>query len=371
MLTSPAELAARRDEWSALLARSDSNQPTLSPDWLLTWWNVFGDERALKAVLFVDDGRLVGLAALSARLHRHRGAIPFRRLELLGSGEPEADEICSEYIGPIAERGGEAQVARALADSLASDRLGEWDELVLPAMDGDLPLPRLLAEELGRRGFAVETTITARAPHIPLPASWPDYLAALPGSRRYAIQRALRDFERYAGAEAKFHIAQNEDEVARGRAILLELHAERWRAEGGTGAFASPRFRAFHDTMMPLLLRAGALELLWLELRGEPLAALYNIVWDGKVQYYQSGRRMQLPKSVRPGLVLHAHAIRRAIEAGRREYDFLAGEPAWKLQLALATRPIVELRVARPGWRETARGLTERGLAWARRLRKR
>jgi hypothetical protein len=336
---------------------------------LLTWWNVFGEGRTLRAALFSEGARLAGLALLCSRQHRHRGAIPFRRLELVGSGEPEADEICSEYIGPIAERGAEAAVARALAESLFAGQLGEWDELILPAMDGELALPGLLAEALERRGIAVESTVTARAPHIPLPKTWPDYLAALPGSRRYAVQRALRDFDRFAGADAKFHVAQTDDDLARGRAILQKLHGERW--EGTGGVFASPRFCAFHDAVMPLLLRAGALELWWLEVRGEPLAALYNIVWNGKVQYYQSGRRMQLPKSVRPGLVLHAHAIRHAIEAGRREYDFLAGEPAWKLQLALATRPIVELRAARPGWRETARGLAERGLAWARRLRKR
>ena len=43
--------------------------------------------------------------------------------------------------------------------------------------------------------------------------------------------------------------------------------------------------------------------------------------------------------------------------AGRREYDFLAGTSRYKMDLALATRPLFTLRGGRPGWREQARGL--------------
>ena len=41
---------------------------------------------------------------------------------------------------------------------------------------------------------------------------------------------------------------------------------------------------------MAWLLEQGALELLWLSVRGEPVAALYGMVWAGKVYAYQCGR---------------------------------------------------------------------------------
>src|SRR5262249_9758253 len=107
------ELAAYRRRWASLLERSACNRPTMSPTWLLSWWRVFGDgdRRRLAAIVVLDGDRLVGLAPLCIRRHWYPPGIPFRRVELLASGEPEEDAICSEYLGVIAERGQEADVA--------------------------------------------------------------------------------------------------------------------------------------------------------------------------------------------------------------------------------------------------------------------
>jgi hypothetical protein len=121
---------------------------------------------------------------------------------------------------------------------------------------------------------------------------------------------------------------------------------------------------------MPRLLEEGALEVAWLLVRGEPVAAAYNIAWNGKVAYYQCGRRLGVPDAVRPGIVLLAHLIRGAIEAGRREFDFLGGMALYKTQPALATRPLVQVRAARPCLREYLRRTADCGLRWARALRK-
>jgi CelD/BcsL family acetyltransferase involved in cellulose biosynthesis len=372
VVTDVAELEAIRPAWEELLARSASSDPTLTPIWLLAWWRVFGPEggRALRAALFHDGARLAGLAPLLARPHRHRSGIPCRRLELLATGEAEADEIGSDYVGVIAERGAEGDVAAALAGALAGGALGPWDELAMPAMRGDAALPVLLAEALRGRGLDATVEVTSVSPHIPLPATWDGYLAALPSSRRYLVRRSIRDLEAWAGGALRLERATTRDELARGLAILTRLHAERWSAEDQAGVFASPRFRAFHEEVMPALLDRGALDLRWIEARGEPIAAIYNVVWQGKVQFYQGGRRMDLPKGLRPGTVIQALAIRAAIEEGRREYDFLAGTSRYKMELALAARPLVELRATRPSLGAAARRAAELAIAQAQALRR-
>jgi CelD/BcsL family acetyltransferase involved in cellulose biosynthesis len=151
-------------------------------------------------------------------------------------------------------------------------------------------------------------------------------------------------------------------ELERGSAVLRALHGERWSASGRRGAFASRRFRAFHDQVMRALLAAGALELSWLSVRGEPVAALYNFSWNGKVYFYQSGRKLDVPTSVRPGIVAHVFAIRRAIEAGRLEYDFLGGASQYKRKLATAARPLLSVRAVRSPVLERARSALERGI---------
>jgi CelD/BcsL family acetyltransferase involved in cellulose biosynthesis len=367
-----ATLTDLRDEWLGLLQRSCANEPMLSPVWLLTWWRIFGnlDGRRLRVVLFRQEERLVGLAPLLLRLRHHR-LLPFRRLEAIGTGEAEEDSICPDYLNILAERGFEPAVATALADVMAKESIGDWDELVIPKMDGEGEMPLLLADALRRTGVAATLEVTDAAAHIPLPSTWDAYLKALSPSRRYYLNRSLRDFDKWCGGVREIRCASSPAEREEGRQILQRLHQERWTCAARRGVFASPRFTAFHEAVQEAFLESGNLELLWLCARGEPVAAVYNIVWDGKVYFYQSGRKMDLPDGVRPGVVLHAHAIRRAIELGRREYDFLAGAARYKTQLALASRPLTQLRAVRPSLREWTRRTVESGISRVRLVRNR
>jgi CelD/BcsL family acetyltransferase involved in cellulose biosynthesis len=356
IIDEPGEAVHVSSAWHDLLSRSASNQPTKSPLWLLAWWKVFGalEARKLRLVLFRSEGRLVGVAPLLLRLVWHVPALPFRRIELLGSGEREADEICSEHLGPIAERGQETAVAEALVAAIAEGRLGGWDEVVLSAMDDDAML-EALERAFGAARFVHQKTITAGCPYISLPPTFDDYLASLRSEQRYVVKRSLRDFEHWADGHGEHHRATTRAELDQGKRVLEALHAERWRAAGKPGVFASPRFRAFHDDVMERLLDQGALDLSWLSVRGRPIAASYNVVWDGRIHFYQSGRTLDVPKKVRPGIVLHAYAIRRAIESGLSEYDFLAGTSQYKLDLATSVRKLACLRAVRSRLRERVR----------------
>jgi len=371
ILTSEAEIDNFRDDWKELVARSEANEPTLSPEWMLAWWHEFGpcEGRQLRILLVHDEGRLIGIAPLLARRHWYRPGIPFRRLEPLASGEPESDEIWSENLNIIAKRAAEGAVVEEVADALEAGDLGPWDEFILPRMDGDGPIPQLLVGAFRRRGFVAAADVTGRSFFIELPSTWNEYLAGLTKRRRYTLTRPLRDFDKWAAGQARFEQATTAEELERGKGILISLHSQRWQAEGLDGAFASPRFLAFHESIMPWLLQEGALELLWLTVRDEPIAAQYNIVWEDKVYFYQCGRKVDLPEEIRPGTVLLAHAIRQAIERGRREFYFLGSEMRYKTLLASGHRPRVEVRVARPSLVETAHQVIERGMDLARQVR--
>jgi CelD/BcsL family acetyltransferase involved in cellulose biosynthesis len=89
------------------------------------------------------------------------------------------------------------------------------------------------------------------------------------------------------------------------------------------------------------------------------------------VLFYQSGRSLDVPKGIRPGIVLHARMIKAAIAAGRSEYDFLPGTSQYKLQLATASRPTMALRATRAPVRESVRRVLEHGIDLLRAQRKR
>jgi CelD/BcsL family acetyltransferase involved in cellulose biosynthesis len=373
LATTTAEAERLRAEWTELLERSERNELTLTPEWLLTWQRVYGPQqgRRLRIALFHDSGRLVGLAPLLLRRHWVRGVVPFRRLEFLASGEREGHGVCSNHLNVIAERGAEEPVARRLVVALTDGTFGAWDEVVLPMMDGDGPMPALLATAFREAGLSVETTETARAPYISLPKTWETYLKSLSSTHRRQVTRSLRAFEEWADGAARLDRVTDAAELEQAKRVLVELHHARWEGDGQSGVFHSPSFLQFHDAIMRTLLERGSLELLRLSVRGEPVAALYGMTWGDKTIAYQTGRSLNVPNSIRPGGVILAYAVRAAIEAGRREFDFLADEAPYKLQMATASRPLVQLRAHRAGPRETMRRLMERCFDGARMIRKR
>ncbi|MFO0679305.1 MAG: GNAT family N-acetyltransferase [Polyangiaceae bacterium] len=346
-----AQLEALAPKWRALVASDPACEPVVTPTWTLAWWRNFGTEdgRKLRAVVVEDGEELVGLALVSLRTVYVRRAIPVRRLELLMTGEIEADEICSDYVGVLTAPGREREVATAFADVLASEDVGVWDDFVFSAMNGEAPFVRAWLDVLRERNLEPELEVTGRCPYVRLPATWEEYLAMLDGGDRYIVSRALRDLEKWAGKDGfALHRAEDAASLSEGWRILTSLHGERWSERGSKGVFASSRFSKFHEEVMAHLLAGtdGRLDLMWLTVKGEPIAAVYNVVHAGKTYFYQSGRKLDLPKGIRAGIVLHALAIRRAIAEGQREYDFLNGEAQYKRQLATAVRDLVTIRAS-------------------------
>jgi len=364
VVTDISEAMRSAGEWEDLLSRSDNNEPTLSPLWISSWWSVFGalDGRSLRVGFVFDDRRMLGIFPLIQR-RSFRFGVPFRTLEALPSGEAEQDEIVSEYIGLVSERGAEEVVAGAFGRALFAGAFGPWDELCLPSMNGETGAPRALFRALSREGAMVTLTERSLCPYVPLPGTFDEYLRALSSSRRSMVSRSIRDLERFSGGKLSYRVARTLEQLGSARATLERLHASRWGKAGAEGVFSSRLFSTFHDRVMRDLFERGGLELVEIFAGEEPVAALYNIVWNDKVYFYQSGRRADLPSKLRPGIAAHALAIRAAIEAGRREYDFLGGPARYKMDLALATRPLVDMRAARRSVREILRKGAERARA--------
>jgi CelD/BcsL family acetyltransferase involved in cellulose biosynthesis len=380
ILTDISELEGLVPAWRRLLDRAVHAEPVRTPLWLLAWWRQFGepDGRELRTIAVEDRGELVGLVPLAIRGATHRRAIPVRRIELLGTGEGEAAEIASDYVGALAAAGKQHDVARAVADAIVDGALGPWDELRLPAMSCEDPFVPRLAEALRGRGLAAPVTKSGEAHFVSLPSTWSTYLGELGSSRRYAINRSLRELDRWAGKGGwVLRSAVTAADLDEGRRALHDLHAERWSAAGRRAVFGGGRFKRFHDEVMPRLWAGedgASLDLLWLTVRDQPIAAAYSVVFGNKVYFYESGRRMDVPKALRPGIAMHALAIQRSIEAGRREYDFLQGTSRYKRDLSRGSRSLVTLRAVAPHLRaravEAARVIAERAVAQVRGLRR-
>lgn len=348
------DLCRLESEWDSLLRMSASRNLMLTWDWISTWWEVFGQDRQPFVLLVRDGDELIGIAPLLRRNAAHYGILPYRRLEFLASGEDEADEICSEYLDFIIRRGREREALGAILQSLARDP--DWDEIILAEVPGESPNLPILAELCRELGAELEVISRQSGIYLDLPGDMESFLKGLSGNLRHKIRR-----DRSAAAKlgAALRVVDGPDGFDEAFEALIRLHQHRWTSRNQRGVFSSEKFTRFHRSIAPKLLQKGHLVLLSLTASGEPLAATYCFVYDGKMHYYQSGFiKNGLIQS--PGILIQSFAIEKAIQMGLTEFDFMKGDPnGYKSRWRGQQREILSLRVARPSFKEALRGAAE------------
>ncbi len=353
--------------WNGLLEASSSNSITLTWEWLSTWWDVFGEGRELYILLVRDGKELIGIAPLLKRTVRHYGVLPYRRLEFLGSGEDEADEICSDYLDFILLGGREAESLRAIFEFLhKQDR--DWDEFILTDISGEspnLPFLETLCEASDTKFQTLRDQICV---YVPLPGDWETFMSGLSRDFRRKIRKERRTLESLKGEVRLIESLKGFDEHFE---ILIRLHQARWTSRGRPGVFSSERFTRFHRLLAPKALQKGWLKLFVLFESGEPAAALYDFIYNNKMYYYQSGLILEGGRISSPGVLIRSFAVEKAIEMGLRECDFLKGEPgSYKFRWGAESRSIRQLRLARAHSKEAVFSAADRVIAHLREARR-
>jgi len=275
VIEDPARFTAIREAWDALLKGSCNNSLTVTWEWLSTWWQVYGAERSLRLIAVWHGETLVGAAPLLAR-HKsvlHFGVLPFKRWELLASGESVGDEICSDYLDWIAAGGREGEVVALILDHLVKILGAEWQEILLPDISSNSTSLQQLQIACGNLGLVFEILKREQSPYIRLPETWDEYLASVSSSFRYKLRRGRRDFEQQGG---RYRVAESVKDIEELFPILVDLHQARWIARGLPGAFASALRREFHSQLLPLALQRGWLRLGVLSLPTGPIGAIYS-----------------------------------------------------------------------------------------------
>jgi CelD/BcsL family acetyltransferase involved in cellulose biosynthesis len=343
-LTTLDALAPYADDWNRLAA----GVPFRGWTWLSCWWHNYGPQdetdasRARLAVLCVFDeaNQLVGIAPW----YLERSALHGRVLRALGSGE-----VCSDYVGVLCQRQMSEAVVDVVADYLieqtnTNDPNGlRWDLLQLDGIDANDHEAATLAAILANAGCTVHRRPGLSCWRLKLPTVWDQYVAGLSKNLRRDIRRLQREV--IDTGRAELHTAERLDELPRAMNIFLDLHQRRQRALGRKGCFASSRFTAFYHEVVPQLLRHGQVEFYWLELDGKPVAAEYQLVGDGVLYEYQAGVDPDA-MAQQPGKLINMILLRRAIERGYREFDFLRGDEPYKARFGAEARPTIEIRIA-------------------------
>ena len=325
----PQQLAS---EWRALQAQAEPNFFT-GWTWICCWLAHLSPAHRPVLVRVHQGVELVGLGVLVPQRTRRLRWWPSQALHLHATGLREHDDITVEHNGWLARRGLAEQVQAAVAEQLWT-LAPAADQLCVPSVSASrerwLAAPRPVAQvrELSEPAYQVDLPA--------LRASGRAFLETLGTHTRTAIRRSMRLYEGLGALS----LSQATD-VAQGLQFLDRLkhfHQMSWTARGRPGAFANPLFERFHRHLVATALPAGQVQLLRVTAGSTEVGYLYNFVEGGQVLAYQSGFNFGLSeRNHHPGLVMHALAVQRALDADLDSYDFLAGQARYKQQLAHQT----------------------------------
>jgi len=351
VLTTQAELAALRTDWTTLLTRTSTANVFLTFEWLSTWCHYYGAGAQLCILAAYERDELIGLAPLVIQDRRLAGVRLFRRVAFLGNG-------LSDRLDMLLAPGAERVVLEAFVSHL---RLQRWDVLDLQDVPEDSPTAKLLPQIAECPGARVEVSQQSICPVVTFRGDTAGQFASFGRHLRQNIGYYGRRLRRRH--EVAIDVVHGGPQLTEHLDGFTRVYRKAFADRPDTHEVISDRFAAFRRDAAVRLAEHGHLMLTLLRLdrvvvAGElcfPFRATcyrYNCCYDPAW------------KDEHLGTVLLWETMRAAIDIGCREYDFLRGDEPYKFQWGAQPRRHVRIRVSRvsPKLR-----LLEAGARWLRR----
>ena len=308
------------DEWEQLLPLCATNTVFVTPWWQRTWWRHFGAGSELRILSIRENGAVLGIAPLMLR----DGVVGF----IAGA------DLC-DYADILVSNGNEELFYETL---LGYIRANDWHTIDLNSIPHGSPTLRYLPALAGREGYVAEVEEVAMAPAVSLPSSWEEYLAGLTKKDRHEVRRKIRRIEG-AGAHRQYTCGTTANDI---RECMQEFFRLLRDSRADKAEFMTPERESFFSDAALELGARGRLRLEFLELAGARVATCIGFDYGDSYMLYNSGYDPRY-SDLSVGLVNTALAIKGAIRAGKRCFDFLTGTERYKYHLGGVDNPVYRL----------------------------
>jgi len=287
-------------DWEALVCASNHSFFN-SPQWLKLWVkHYWQDEWKLNVLLAFSNKELIAVAPLYIKPNSVINRLS--ELFLLGTGEPEKDEVCSEYIDFIIKNPTE-QLLSNLHSKI----------IKLPFLR--LEAPSMLSDSNILKVFRDSTVASSKTHHVRYLHQGRNFKLSKNNTKKLTRQRSLMRKH-----NIKFQWLRQED-FEKGLNELQKLHTERWKNSCSKGVFKSEKFMAFHIDSIKKHRHHVQFSVLTSD--DKIIAINYYFDKNNTYYFYQSGWVLDnLPKNFSPGFLLHNLSIQ---SSNAEFYDFMKG----------------------------------------------
>lgn len=317
-------MRALEQEWNRLFTKSPNGSVFLSWEWMWTWWTIYKDQNKELCIITIRDGddKLICLAPLIRNRYLWKELVPVNQIRFMGTGEPEADEVCSEYLDFLVDQDYKPEPLIRSVLQYLEEFVFQWDEVFFEQLAKESYLAKCLDDEP-----RYQTELCGKSYYLPLPDTWEKLLEQLSSNQRYRIRKTIKEGEKEG--RLKISVAKTVTDLETAFKILIELHEKAWKARGKSGVFSSPKFREFHRQFVSRVFQKNGIFLAVLSIDSRPIGAVYCFRSRNKLLMYQTGFDIDISKKnnkLKPGMTAHALVIKAAIASGYSEYDFMLGD---------------------------------------------
>ena len=326
-------LVALQKEWTDLLAQSDVRVIFLTPEWIVTWWRLFGEDESIlgpKAlwILTVRDGsRLVGLVPFMIRT-RKRFGMTLRVLEFVGGGFGDY----SDFI----ITGDRRRILQTFWAHIAKRKV--WDIGILNDCSGFADHATLSEQCLPVEGIHLQGMPGEICPHVRISGSWDVFYEDAFKQRAHGGRRKkeLRRLERQLAD--KGHVMYRVIHGRKDDPCFLEKMAAVQQCGAGAGnLFKDPSKQIFLDQFALETADKDWVRISTLEIDGVWVAYYFGFYYDNRYGLYNTSFVHDLA-SCSPGSLLMIHLLKEAFEEGMEEVDFMRGAEDFKFHWSNGTR---------------------------------
>lgn len=162
------------------------------------------------------------------------------------------------------------------------------------------------------------------APYIELPKSWEEYLGSLERKHRKELKRKIKRLE-----ETESFYECSEETVERDFEEFVRLHR---LSDPEKEKFMSEEMKEFFWKVKRMRVEGWWANLCFLKMDKKSVAGVMCFESEKEVWLYNSGYDPKY-RHYSVGLLLKAYKIKKAIEEGKKKYDFLRGGERYKYEL--------------------------------------
>ncbi len=322
----PDQLPALQGAWANLLADAVRPMVFLSWDWIIRWWQRFGQDYELCLILAYHGAWLVGVLPLMV-VKRKKRIFHWRVLTMV------AADYGADHLDILVRRGYEHVAPEVIMNPVLSNPI-DADLINLPSLDAD----GLCASAAKTISISWDVEQGEVCPYIGLGESWEEYCQlGLNKRMERKLSSSMRRVISDSSGTVRVWQVKNERERVLALESLFELHRQKWSERGEKSIFEDFRLRDFHHEMSQKLLRCGCLRMFVLSVGKAVVAVEYDIRCRDVNYSFQKSFSSEWSE-YGPGYLLTQYAIRHSIEEGMTEFDLLRGDEPYKKYWATSER---------------------------------